>query len=263
MDSARYRLHQMSISETQMDIRAVSRVLVLSAEGRVVGCGSGVCIDPEEGLLLTATHVVCSQKYDARDSSLYQILLAPQTHDLHTVPAWRYRCLVVASSEPAQVDMAILKVQGCVLTEPSAGLCPADQGLATSMFRAFGVQDLPGDLSALHGAKLGQGSRLELGQDLVMYGWSANGGDLITRADCRVGGFTVDRHTNQVSAIKATFSAQNGMSGGPVFDGTGCLVAVLSCSKGSIDFLRPVELCYGLVEEARVSKCVRGAQAER
>ena len=81
----------------------------------------------------------------------------------------------------------------------------------------------------------------------MLYGWSKAGGDLLTRSESACNGFT--QHNGSITALKANFLAEDGMSGGPVFEGSSLkLVAIMSATVDKTDLPRPIELATEMLE---------------
>lgn len=233
-----------------LDISTVHRVLVLKPDGAVVATGSAVCIHSTLRILITAAHVlVCPKgKFSVLDELQgLKVLLAPQTGEMRSVPAWSLSATIVGHSPADEHDMALLKVDGAVVTEPCAGLCPKGPGLMSTTIRQFDVHPIVDEGLPLQAATVGSSGDLRGGERLVLYGWSKAGGDLLTRAESACTGFT--QHGDKTTAIRATFMAEYGMSGGPVFEAeSGKLVGILSCTQDNTDFPRPIELGMKLLD---------------
>ncbi len=214
--------------------------------------GSGTIITPD-GLILTNAHVVLSDKYFRVEKLLVSLT---ETEDTPPVPTYYAE---VMQADP-DLDIAVIRVS----TDLDGN--PVDRAALRLPF-----------------ARLGDPSRLRLGDPLTILGYPGIGGQTITLTRGEVSGFTAQEPYGNRAFIKTSATIAGGNSGGLAANARGELIGVptqlgyggedqfVDCrtladtnrdgvidendacvpTGGFINALRPVDLALPLIEAAK------------
>ncbi len=164
---------------------------------RPVWSGSGTIVDPR-GFILTNAHVALPEPGSGEQVDALEILVT-EAEDQPPVP--KYFAEVV-QADP-QLDLAVLRI----------------------------TTDLDGNpVDALHldlpYARLGDSSKLHLGEPIVILGYPGIGGNTITLTSGEVSGFTAEKPYGRRAFIKTSAAIAGGNSGGMAVNAAGELVAI-------------------------------------
>ena len=235
-------------TQRQSIVKSTVLILPLKSEGnqlKALWRGSGTIVDAK-GLILTNYHVV-----DESGGWDFLGILVTTRSDQRPEPA--YRAEVVAKDPKA--DLAVIRI----VSDPKGN---------------------PLDLSKLNlvPVPLGNADDLEIGDELNIFGYPGIGSDTITFTEGKVSGFLEEEGISYHRAwIKTDASISGGNSGGAAVDEEGKLVGVPTqvgpadarpiadtngdgiiddndspvSAGGFINRLRPVNLAFPLIEQAR------------
>jgi S1-C subfamily serine protease len=235
-------------TQRQAILKSTVLILPLKFEGNNVKAlwrGSGTIVDAK-GLILTNYHVVD----ETGGWDTLGILITTRS-DQRPEPAYRAE---VAAKDP-QADLAVIRI----VSDPKGN---------------------PIDLSKLNlvPVPLGNADDLEIGDELSIFGYPGIGDDTITLTEGKVSGFIEEEGIKYRRAwIKTDASISGGNSGGAAVDENGKLVGVPTeagpvdarsiadtngdgvidsndspvSAGGFINRLRPVNLAFSLIEQAR------------
>ncbi len=184
----------------------------LGAGQEPVWSGSGTLIHPQ-GYILTNAHVALPTAADERVDELR--ILITEAEDRPPVP--RYLAEVVQAD--LDLDLAVLRITATIEGTPVT----------------------PHTLHLPH-VRLGDATRLHLGDPLYILGYPGIGGNTITLTRGEVSGFTAEPGYGERAWIKTSAAIAGGNSGGLAADAQGALVAI------------PTQLGAG-VEEDEIVDC--------
>ncbi len=162
---------------------------------RPVWSGSGTIIDPR-GFILTNAHVALPEKGESVDALE---ILVTEAEDQPPVP--KYFAEVV-QADP-DLDIAVLRIT----TDLDGN--PVDANTLNLPY-----------------ARLGDSSKLHLGEPIVILGYPGIGGNTITLTRGEVSGFTAEKPYGRRAFIKTSAAIAGGNSGGMAVNAAGELVAI-------------------------------------
>jgi len=238
----------LSRAQRQSIVKSTVLILALKFQGTQVKAlwqGSGTVVDAK-GLILTNYHVVDEEGgWDTLG-----ILISTRS-DQRPEPAYRAE---IAAKDP-QADLAVIRITSDTKGNP-----------------------IDASKLSLVPVPLGNADDLEVGDELEIFGYPGIGEDTITFTEGKVSGFLQEEGIEYQRAwIKTDASISGGNSGGAAIDENGKLVGVPTeagqvdarpladtngdgvidgrdtpvSTGGFINRLRPVNLAYSLIEQAR------------
>jgi S1-C subfamily serine protease len=186
-------------------VPSVVQVLMVSG-GEVISHGSGTVIS-DDGLILTNAHVATPFELEIDE------LWIAVTTEAQQLPEPRYIAEVVAS----------------------------DQALDLAVIRASTTLDGGGYDGGLVPLPVGDSDAVEIGDDLLIFGYPGIGGDTITFTRGLVSGFTGDTLIGERAWIKTDATIAGGNSGGLAANERGELVGIPTIAAAGEDIAEPVD----------------------
>jgi hypothetical protein len=215
--------------------RSVVQIHILDTKTliRTIRDGSGVIIDGDAGLILTAYSLV--QPYLDSGARAYSTIAIGVNHGNGVSPRRAYEAVLVAAN--AATDLAVLRVT-----------------------RAYQGDPLPAGEVDLVGAEIGAAGLIEPGDQLRLFGHPGELNKAVESQALQVTDGTVTGRRGQANLpgttrLKLDARLSYGATGGPAFDVDGALIGILVPEhydiSSPVSQLRPIELAEQLIIAAR------------
>ncbi|KDO28045.1 hypothetical protein SPRG_20206 [Saprolegnia parasitica CBS 223.65] len=232
------------------------RIAVLTIDGQLLNVGSGIILH-ERGLVATAFHCLAGERFDVMsDPSSFMVLIAP-TESASEPPAWKYHARALPHVSEAELDVALLWIEGEVWSDPPSGLYIGDV-TERSIALNWTVRPLNDGFDWRHlklpAVNIGNSNMVEPGDELWMFGYPSSGHNTITVHHAICSG-TDSQLYKGVEVPKALLRSaallDNGFSGGAAVDKKGQLVGIISFSLSRQDRVRSISMIKNAIELAK------------
>ncbi|OQR86618.1 serine protease family S01B [Achlya hypogyna] len=232
------------------------RIAVLTIDGRLLNVGSGIILH-ERGLVATAFHCLVGEGFNViADPSAFMVLIAP-TESASEPPAWKYYARALPHCSEAELDVALLWIEGEVWSDPPCGLYIGDV-TERSIAMNWTVRPLDEGFDwrnlKLPAVSVGNSNMVEPGDELWMFGYPSSGHNTITVHHAICSGTDAQLYKGMEvpkALLRSAALLDNGFSGGAAVNKKGQLVGIISFSLSRQDRVRSISMIKSAIELAK------------